>query len=565
MNIISALIGIFIGAIATSIVYTILNKQKSNDTFIEPIAPSDSAKALSDELNRICQEIQKGNWRVTCDGSNFDDNGKAIATNLNYILKTMLGFIDGIPSPTVVVDNQARVIYVNKICRDQGFDLDQVFGLTPYELDPTDDQKRITSIAKEVAGTGKPQTCQLILTSPTGEELIEEYIFGPLTDANGNVLAVMWVNFDVSATVATTNKISAYQKYEATDIANKLREGLAVGKLAFNFTPEPHDEDTALSAAAYKQIGETLQSSIDSIHSYMEEITQILEAVANGNLTQTITREYLGDFAPIKNSVNSIVTRLNETVKEIGQVANNVGGGSSQLSSTSMHLADGTSNQMLAVQEMSDAVDIVDAQAKDNSTNAKKASELAALSRTNATTGNTEMQHLLQTMERISDSSDKISQIIKTIEGIAFQTNLLALNAAVEAARAGEMGRGFSVVAEEVRTLAARSAKAAKETTALIEESINNVKDGTQAANDTATSLNKIVQNVTDVSLVIDHIFESSDKQTSALGIIHHDLKQIGDVAQSSASTSEETAAAAEELDSQVTILNEKISFFNTK
>ena len=311
-------------------------------------------------------------------------------------------------------------------------------------------------------------------------------------------------------------------------------------------------------------IKDVVNTTMNNLSEIIDDVSDTLVSVAKGDLTKNITREYLGDFDPIKKSVNSIVSRLNETVEDISQVAEGVRGGSVQLSQSSMDLAEGTNKQMMAVQEMSDGVSVIDEQAKDNADNAKKAADLAVTSKENAETGNEEMKSLLAAMERISKSSGEISQIIKTIESIAFQTNLLALNAAVEAARAGEMGRGFSVVAEEVRNLAARSADAAKETTSLIEESITNVQDGTQAASDTAASLEKIMQNISDVSDVVYEIFESSNKQTTALGGINDDLGQIANVAQTAASSSEETAAAAEELDSQVEILKEKLSFFTT-
>jgi len=324
------------------------------------------------------------------------------------------------------------------------------------------------------------------------------------------------------------------------------------------------ETDVAKFAGTFKQGMGAIEETMTEVHAYVGEIEEVLSQVSAGNLTRTISMDLIGEFDSIKNSVNSIVARLNETVTDITFVADGVSAGSAQLAQNSMDLSEGVTQQMTAIEEMSEGISLVNMQATDNSKNAKKASDLALISKDNAEAGNKEMSHLLDAMERINVSSNKISQIIKTIDGIAFQTNLLALNAAVEAARAGEHGRGFSVVASEVRSLAARSAEAAKQTEDLIQESIDNVQEGKQAATDTAESLGKIVRNVLDVSEVITEILQSSSEQTGAITGISGDLSQISLSVQNSAATSEETAAAAEELDSQVMMLKEKLSFFST-
>ena len=312
----------------------------------------------------------------------------------------------------------------------------------------------------------------------------------------------------------------------------------------------------------FGEIAKTCNTTIFEIASYIEEIQQILAALANGDLRWTIDRPYVGSFQQIKDSVNAIAAKLSATMAGISIVADEVSIGAHKLNESAAELSESVSTQITQFGELSESIANVDNRSKENAENSQNAAELAKTSRANAETGNAEMKMLLEAMDRIASSSDKISQIIKTIEGISFQTNLLALNASVEAARAGEHGRGFSVVAEEVRNLAGRSAEASKQTNDLIQEALLSIKEGTVRANDTATSLDKIAVNVVDVEGVVNEIYDTSTWQSQAIHKINEILADIITLVQGDANTSKETAGTAEELDTQVEILKEKLRFF---
>lgn len=292
------------------------------------------------------------------------------------------------------------------------------------------------------------------------------------------------------------------------------------------------------------------------------QLEESASRIAEGDLATevvTSTGDELGDVAA---SFEIMRQRVHESIADIHNAADQVAAGAKNVSDASLALSQGATEQAASVEQLSASISEIASQTASNAMNADKANELTEGARSQAEVGNQDMQEMLNAMEDINVSSANISKIIKVIDEIAFQTNILALNAAVEAARAGQHGKGFAVVAEEVRNLAARSAKAAKETTDMIEGSIEKVGIGRDIANKTADALNAIVTNVAEVADIVGSIAKASNEQKLALEQINQGVQQVSQVVQSNSATSEEAASASQELTAQADRMRETASKF---
>ncbi len=340
---------------------------------------------------------------------------------------------------------------------------------------------------------------------------------------------------------------------EAKNVLHELSEGNLNAEMSGNYRGD------------YTIIKDALNDTIATLHGYIEEISYVLGELARGNLTCAIQTDYRGDFVALKDSINGIIGSLNEIMGEISKAARHVASGTQQVSGGSQEISEGAINQAGSIQELTATMTVIAAQTKLNADNANGAFKLSSAMHDGAQTGRTKMQEVQKAMEDINESSVSISKIIKVIDDIAFQTNILALNAAVEAARAGAQGKGFGVVAEEVRNLAARSAGAAKETAELIEGSASKTEAGNKIANDAMKAFERIVADVDKSVKLVEEIADASNQQSASIEQVSLGISSMSTVVQNNSAFAEETAAAAQELSGQAEILHGMVAQFKLR
>ena len=310
------------------------------------------------------------------------------------------------------------------------------------------------------------------------------------------------------------------------------------------------------------EVGE-LSRAFGAILKEFQDVEKLAQELSDGNWNTSVVSR--GEKDAMNVNLNSMLDQVNDTLRKINDSVVQVATGAGEVTTASQSLADGAQQSAASIEEITASMHEISSQTKSNAEGAAQARDLAQQASLAATNGQESMQAMVGAMDKITKNSGEIQRVIKVIDDIAFQTNLLALNAAVEAARAGQHGKGFAVVAEEVRNLASRSAKAAKETSDLIANSGQEIDKGAEIATRTADVLNTIVEQVKKTTDLVAGIAIASNEQAQGVGQITIGLQQIDSVTQQNTAAAEESASAANEMSSMASTLQQLVAQFRLR
>ncbi|MET0355149.1 MAG: methyl-accepting chemotaxis protein [Cellvibrio sp.] len=487
----------------------------------------------------------------------FSDSGDRLGSVVEWVDRTkevaaehemsrILGALETTTTNVMIADTERKIIYMNKSVEKMlrsaeadirsvlpHFVVDKIVGsnMDIFHKNPAHQMKLLENLSSTYVSN--------IVVGARHFRLIANPIFSKDGSRLGSV--VEWL--DRTQEVAVENDVSNVVKAAG---AGNFKARIPIdGKTGFFLT-----------------LAEGLNALMQTSDAGLGEVNRVLGAISKGDLTERITTEYSGTFGDLKNYCNQTSESLTTMMSEIRTAAETIFTASSEIASGNADLSSRTEQQAANLEETASSMEELTSTVKLNADNAKQANVLAEQASDVATDGGELIQQVVTTMSSINDSAQKIADIIGVIDGIAFQTNILALNAAVEAARAGDQGRGFAVVASEVRTLAQRSANAAKDIKALISDSVKKIESGNVLVGKSGETMKGIVTAIKRVNDIMAEIAAASGEQSSGIEEVSIAVSQMDEMTQQNAALVEEAAAAAESLQSQADQLTQRVGMF---
>ena len=453
--------------------------------------------------------------------------------------------LDGCRTNIMVCDAQGRVVFANRSLLKFFAEAQDDFRIAFPGISAKDMLGKVMDVFHHQSSGGFVAGGMRSLRFALGRRTVA-LTLSQMVQADGRLLGATMEWRELTDEVAAANEVA--------DVVSAAAEGDFSRRIPL-----------AGKSDALARIAEGINQINDIVDSGVGEFAEVLAGLAEGDLTQRVVGDYQGRLAELKRGLNETMARLAQTVSGIQATSGHVATTAAEIRSGAADLAQRTEDSAASLEQTAATTEQLAASVKQSASRSRTATERAGEAMGVAEAGQKVVADAIRAIERIEQSSARISDIVSVIDGIAFQTNLLALNAAVEAARAGEAGKGFAVVASEVRTLAQRSSQAAKDIKGLIAASNEQVADGVRFVRHTGDALNQIVTAAGQVTSTIAEISEATAEQASGIAEMSQAVAHMDEATQQNAALAEQSAGSANSLASQIEALRNLVAFFHTE